>query len=300
MVPTLTQYVQATQRLLHDPNAENWSTTDLGYYINEARTWLALESECIRFLYGQQGWTLTGTLTTSSTSVTNVSSIYGLVVGQTVTVAQSGTGIPSGTTIASIGGSSPASFTLSQAATVSGATTIYVSPTNQTIVNVENYAYPPQGSSLALPLGIDGIFQVKSVNCNWGAGTNTNQYTLLQLEWTRYQAYARQLGVNDQGQPVVWCNYNGNVYLRKIPWGSMGMQWDAICIPTQLTGATTDVEGLIYPWTECVKYFAAYLALLNAQRYDDANQMKARYTEFAQRAQSYRQRTMTPNVYLTV
>lgn len=293
-MPTLTQYIQSVQRLLHDPNAEAYSTTDLTFYINEARTWLALESECIRFLYGQQGWNVTGTLN-GTTSVTSVSSTYGLAAGQTVQVVNLGTGIPYGTTIASVGSSA---FTMSQAATVSGSYTITVIPTNQTTTNVEAYPYPPQGSNLALPLGIDGIFQVKSIASNWGAGTNTNQYTLLQLEWTRYQAYARQLGNYDQGQPVVWCNYNGSVYLRKIPWGALGMQWDSICIPSALTGAASDVEGLIYPWTECVKYFSAYLALLNAQRYDDANQMKARYTEFAQRAQAYRQRTMTPNVYL--
>jgi hypothetical protein len=44
----LNTYISQVQRLLHDPNAQLYSTSDLTYYINEARTQVAVESMSVR------------------------------------------------------------------------------------------------------------------------------------------------------------------------------------------------------------------------------------------------------------
>lgn len=291
---SLNTYIQQTQRLLHDPNGEAYSTTDLTAYINEGRGQVALESESVRFLYGQQGWTVTGT-TNGTTLVSAVSSTMGVVKGYFVT----GSGIAPGTTVASF---SINTITLSQAATGSATVTLTIQPNNQTIVNVEAYPYPPTGGGLATPLGIDSVFQVKSVTCLWGGGqtSNVNQYTLAYREFTRYQAFYRWYGPNNIGQPELWTNYNGSVLLQRIPSMVLGMQWDSCCNVTDLTGANTDVDALTRPWYDCVKYYAAYLAYLNAQRFEDSDKMFALYTKFMQRAQSFRQRTLVSNVYASL
>ena len=46
----LTAYQQATQRLLHDPNATYFPIADLTAYINTARGQIAMEGQCIRQL----------------------------------------------------------------------------------------------------------------------------------------------------------------------------------------------------------------------------------------------------------
>lgn len=292
-MPTLSTYLTQTQRLLHDVNAEAYSTTDLTAYINEGRNQLALESESVRFLYGGQGWTITGT-TNGTTTVSAVSSTQGLAVGQFLF----GTNIASGATIATIG---VGSFTMSIAATGSGSVTIAVQPANLTVVGQEVYPYPATGASLALPLGIDGIVQVKSVAVNWGGtqGSQTNQNTLYYIDFTRYQAKCRTLGLQDLGQQYIWTNYNQQVWTRKIPSQVVGMQWDSACSVTALTGAATDVDALMSPWNDAVKFYAAYLAFLNAQRFDDSDKMFQQYVKFANRARTFAQRSMQPNVYLS-
>jgi hypothetical protein len=70
--------------------------------------------------------TVTGTTTSASTSVTAVSSIAGLAVGQAI----SGTGIASATTIAAVSGST---ITLSAAATASGTVSLTVAAEVQVI-----------------------------------------------------------------------------------------------------------------------------------------------------------------------
>ena len=44
----LSQYITQVQRLLHDPNAQYWSTAELTDYINEARNRICKDTRCLR------------------------------------------------------------------------------------------------------------------------------------------------------------------------------------------------------------------------------------------------------------
>ncbi len=46
----LSTYTTQVQRLLHDPNGQYWSTSELTDYINEARNRIAQDSKCLRTL----------------------------------------------------------------------------------------------------------------------------------------------------------------------------------------------------------------------------------------------------------
>jgi len=61
----LSTYITQVQRLLHDPNAQYWSTAELTDYINEARNRLCKDTRCLRQLatnitlpYGQEQYPL--------------------------------------------------------------------------------------------------------------------------------------------------------------------------------------------------------------------------------------------------
>lgn len=45
---TLSDYLSRTQRLLHDPNEDFWSISDLTDYINQARQQVAIDTQCLR------------------------------------------------------------------------------------------------------------------------------------------------------------------------------------------------------------------------------------------------------------
>ena len=76
----------------------------------------------------------------------------------------------------------------------------------------------------------------------------------------------------------------------------MPMDWDCICTPVVLVDDTT-AEAIPYPWTDCVPYFAAYLALMNSRRPEEAANMFKLYETFMKRARSFSESTFVPSYY---
>ena len=281
----LTAYIGATQRLLHDTAGQRYSTTDLTTYINEARSQLAVEAECVRFLYGLDGmYTLTGTFTSGSPVVTGITSTTGLQTGwglygskvannATITVVSSGT------------------ITMSANATASGSATFTTQI--QTVANQEIYPIP---TNVAPELGIADVIGVRSIAVNFGGAQGSNQYMLETCDFSELQAYYRFYGPNLVGNPAKWARYNDNIYMRPVPSQAYPMQWDTVCTVIDLTSDTT-IEAIPKLFTYCVPYYAAYLALMNGQRAQDADGMYKLYDQFAKRARTFYQRTMTPSLY---
>ena len=74
------------------------------------------------------------------------------------------------------------------------------------------------------------------------------------------------------------------------------MQWDTVCTVIDLTSDAT-VEAIPQLFTYCIPYYAAYLALMNSQRAQDADAMFKLYEQFTKRARTFFQRTMMPSMY---
>ena len=75
----------------------------------------------------------------------------------------------------------------------------------------------------------------------------------------------------------------GTLWFDPVPDNPYNVGLDVVGYPVLLVDDTTP-EALSYPWTEAVQYYAAYLALLNAQRTTDATTMFQRYESFQLRA----------------
>ena len=281
----LNAYIAATQRLVHDTAGQRYSTTDLTTYINTARSQLALEGECVRFLYGLDGMlSLAGTTVSGSPIISGITSTSGLQNGWGLY----GTGIPNNATVASFTGTS---ITMSANATATGATT--VNTQIQTVINQETYLMP---TDVSLGAGVKNIIQLKSISINFGGAQGSNQYMLSQLDFTALQAYYRFYGPNLVGNPAIWARYQSKVYLRPIPSQTYPMQWDTVCSVIDLVNDAS-VEAIPYPFTDCIPYFAAYLALMNSQRPQDADNMFKLYEQFNGRARKFIQRTYAPSIY---
>jgi hypothetical protein len=167
------------------------------------------------------------------------------------------------------------------------------STTNNTVTNQETYNLP---TTVATNYGIKDVISVRSVSVNYGGQQGSNQYMLSQMDFTGLQAFYRFYGPNLVGNPAVWAFYQNKIYLRPIPSQVYPMQWDTMCSVIDLVDNTTP-EAIPYPFTDCVPYYAAYMAYLNSQREADAKAMKVIYEEFAGRARKFVQRTYAPNVY---
>lgn len=281
----LNAYIGATQRLLHDTTGQRYSTSDLTTYINSARSQLALEGECVRFLYGLDGmYTLTGTTTSGSPIITGIASTTGLQTGWGLY----GTNIANNATIIGLTGT-----TVTMSANATGSGTQSFTTQIQTATNQEVYAIP---TNVAPAQGIKDVIQVRTIAVNFGGAAGSNQYMLENCDFSTLQAYYRFYGPNLVGNPAKWARYNNNVYMRPIPSQAYPMQWDTVCSVIDLVNDTT-VEALPYPFTDAVPYYAAYLALMNSQRAQDAENMFKLYEQFTKRARSFFQRTMLPSMY---
>jgi hypothetical protein len=79
--------------------------------------------------------------------------------------------------------------------------------------------------------------------------------------------------------PVVFAKMTPTqLYIAPKPNQAYDAEWDTAVISPDLESGT-DVDPLPFPWTEPVPYYAAHLARLQLQQYDEAQQYKQLYSD---------------------
>ena len=150
-----------------------------------------------------------------------------------------------------------------------------------TVAGTRTYAF--SGITLPSGAGASGVFNVRLVYLNIGGG----QQLLTQRAFEWFSAYSLSLVVPNSGYPTIFSVYGpgstGTIYLDPVPNAIQTLSLDCACIPAPLA-TDADPECIPSLFTDAVPYFAAYLALMSAQRYDDAQAMYQLYGVFVQRA----------------
>jgi len=313
----LNSYLTQTQALLHDPNAQAYSTTDLTRYINLARSQIAIEGECCRALLtggtvvnltissGGSGYSGTPTFAFTGGAQTFASGT--IVAGSvaTVTILSGGWGyIPASgftcTATGSNGSGTNATFAATidnSATTVTGQEVVPFQTLNQLLAawNTNSAAYGT--GPMSQFVGLNQIIKVFSLACNQAG---TYKPILTEKIWSEFQAYLRIYANTQQNYPTYWSQYgqgvNGSLYL--FPWPAQPLQLDvdACCTPIALVNDST-VEAIPYPFTDAIPYYAAYLAYENSSRKEDANRMLGMYTVFMKRARALSEHPFMPDYY---
>ncbi len=144
----------------------------------------------------------------------------------------------------------------------------------------ETYSLPNPNAS-----GVGQAIAILGIAVPWG----TYKPTLDRYSWQDFQSYFRLFTGTVSGFPECYGQMgdasNGLVYFFPIPGQTFASEWD--CAHTVLPlAADTDPEALPYPFTDAVPYYAAYRALLNAQRYQESKAMKAEYADFMKAARA--------------
>jgi hypothetical protein len=105
---------------------------------------------------------------------------------------------------------------------------------------------------------------------------------------------------NTAPTPTVWAQYGqgtlGTIFIAPTTTANGTVKSDTVCYPIALN-LDSDPEAIPYPWTDCVPYFSAYLAYLNAQRDQDAQAMFQRYEMFMRRARQMSTPSVLPLQY---
>lgn len=159
--------------------------------------------------------------------------------------------------------------------------------------------YPFSTIDVSSVNGVAGVFNVRQVLLTIGAG----------MRWVRprpfewFTFYRLNNVVPPSGPTNEWAQLGqgetGGLWVDPLPDNTYQLNIDATCVPIPLVDDST-VEAIPYPWSDCVSYFAAYLALLASQvpaRQADADRMLARYEEFKNRARRYSTPSVLPGLY---
>lgn len=149
----------------------------------------------------------------------------------------------------------------------------------QTIANVERYAYGYANPFARRYTGIGGISDVITVAVSWAGDSSQTGVLRPALDWCPFedfQAYWRAYNQVATSFPSIWSTTGdgdrGEVYLFPIPGQALEMEWDCFLYPLPLAD-NGSFEAIPTPYTDSIKYYAAYLAYLATQRFGMADTM---------------------------
>ena len=285
----LNSYLAQVQSLLGTGAAGNlFQSPQLTIFINEARRQVAMRGQCVRQLSPVAGpissisivTTGSGYNTTAPTitiggpdfPLGNAVAPGGIQASATATL--SGAQLSTVTLQSAGNGYFSPSFTLTNGSPTTQATLVaFVSNISTTTVGQEVYPFARTLQCIqSVTSGIQSILAVKSVGMLYG----TFRYLEMQTSFSKYQALVRVYGNQFQDVPAIACQYgqgvSGSLYMYPVANAVYQTEWDCICLPADLVDDTT-IEVIPQPWQDCVQYFAAYKAFLQAQRFADAERM---------------------------
>lgn len=293
MTMSLFQYAQQLRTRLADQKMEVFDEGDLINFINTARRETARQSQCLRALTPISGSVTQITVTNPGTGYTSPvvmisypdfpSALPPSPLGRQATAtAEIWTGGINTINVTDGGSGYYQPIVTITDPTGTGATaTIALSPFNVLETGQERYNFADV--DLSMFPGYGEIYMVKSVSLIYA----NYRYSLPCYSFSEYQARIRQYPYQYSYVPTVMSQYgqgaSGSLYFYPLPNQAYQMEWDCFCVPQDLE-TDQDVEALPDPWTECVVYFAAYLAYMSVQNMNAARTQLELFDRFINRA----------------
>ncbi len=273
----LSGYQTQVQRLLHDANAQFWSLSELTDYINEARARLVRDTGSYRQL--QTIYLSTGV------EVYNFGGVTAFLV------AAGGSGYVSAPTVALSGGGG-AGATATATITGGKVTSVQVVNTGSGYTSAPTVTFG-SGAAAATAYFIDSR-TIDAVNLSifWGNSRTVASYK----DWSTFNAMARYY-VNYLGLPSLFSVYSyTSIYIAKIPDQTYKAELDSVWVPAALVDGTS-TEVIPQVMQDPVQYFAAYLAKIKEQSWNEADIFLNRYNNEVIKAINSSYTRRLPNPY---
>lgn len=251
-------YITQVRNLIHDPNASDFSDTTLLGFINQARTRVALDTQCVQ------------TYIAGLNTIANQEQypINGFVGGATVTAG--GTGYGSGSTVTVSGGSGTGA---AASPVIVGGVVTGINMTNwgtgyafgDTVSITVNAIGGGSGATATAILGTNIINWLQPVDVNWGNLKISFDY----LPFGTFNAFARAYTAQT-GRPGCFTVHLGNqkAFLFNIPDQVYPMAINASVVTQDLATTASSDTQINAPWNDAVKYYACFLAHISLQRHD--------------------------------
>ena len=294
---TLFQYTKQVQRFLRDGKQELVDFEDIIDYVNAARREVAMRAQCIRVLPPISAPIVDAKIINGGTGYTNPTvaiSAPDTPGGQLLNPngAQAvGTATQSGGVIDNVyityGGDGYYQSTIQiNDPTGSGAE---ISPVLGPILTANPYQEVYKFSDVDLSgfPGVESIYAVLSVSLIYANG----RYSVLVYSFPQYQALIRQYQPGAYYYvPCLGAQFgrgaSGSFYLYPPPSQSLSMEWDCVCLPSDLS-SDDQFCPVPAPWTDAVPYWAAHLAFLELQNGNSARMYKDLFDERMHRFGAY-------------
>lgn len=313
---SLNTYLKDVERLARDTRQGELNLSTIIEFVNRARREVAMRAQCIRRLTPISGSVV-------SCSVTNAGSGY---TAPTLTISPpdfpsatlpqpnglQATALPIilGGSIAAIDiqnggyGYWQPTISISDPTGSGAAATLFVTSAgagvdalNVTTLNEgqEVYSFSDIDLGTMFP-GVGEIYLVKSVAVIFAS----YRYVLPCYAFTTYQALIRSYAQQMLYVPAVCAQYGqgttGSLYLYPVPSQSYQMEWDALCLPSDLVDDQSE-EAIPAPWTDAVVFYALHLAYLSLQNFNVARMYLDLYTDFVHRYSAYARPGRVTNPY---
>lgn len=151
------------------------------------------------------------------------------------------------------------------------------------VASQRNYAFSSI-SFIASPSSTAGLAGVGDVRGGRLVLPNNGYRRLETRAWEWFNTFWLAVPVPATGAPTIFTRLQpgilGTLWVAPLPDAAYTLHLDTVAYPASLLTDDSVPETLQYPWTESVQYFAAYMALMSAQRYADADRLWARYMAF--------------------
>ena len=278
---TLQTYLNGVRRLLHDASGRYWSDADLTIDINAARRRAVADSTCLKDLqsvYLSQGLE---------------SYVYGGVTGGLVTAPGANyDGTSTITFSAPPAGGTTAAGTLQ--ITGGAVTGLLVTDTGSGYTSAPTITFAGAGAGAAITPTIlnPSTLDVMNLTVVWGQ----TRVILNRMPFTQFQASVRAW-LNYQQRPAICASYGQDKWMiGPIPDQGYLSEWDTVLTPPDLV-ALTDTCVIKSPYNDPVQYYAAHLAKINEQAYDEGEKFLALYQQKMRYAIRSAMMRMLPSAY---
>jgi hypothetical protein len=152
--------------------------------------------------------------------------------------------------------------------------------------------------TLGPAFGTAGTLNVKMIN--YSVGTGQRFIHPRAWEWFFLYNLNNPAPATQAQYPTVWSQLgqgvNGTIWINPVSVNPLTLGLDTVSYPINLT-TDDDPEGIPVPFTECVAFYAAWLAYQQAQEQETAAKMYDRYKEMLQLTRHMSTPMTNPYIY---
>lgn len=286
----LQDYINQVEILVHDQSNLDYTAAELIGFINNARTRVALDFGCVRQYFK------------GLTTVINQETypITGGVGGALVTAGGTYAAPPTVTFDAPPAGGVQATANPVMTGTAPNLTVSSIAMTQwgQGYSSVPNVTFTPAGAA-ATAVALLNVIDFHSISYIFGPP----QRVMLQWKpFVYFNAIFRSIALS-AGPPAVWSNYteqNTFYFYPALPDQNYPLEIDAFVLPNSLVNLTDNDTQINPPMNDCVQFYAAHLALLKAQNFEQAGYYEKKYDKRKIEVANTRNAVRRLNVYQNV